>query len=170
MSEPLDLSKPCTQVQFAQLVGVRQPVVSELLTKGVLGKGQTAQTWLHAYTSHLREQAAGRGADGELAANRAAESATRNGLLQIKLKRARGEYAPVAAIEQVLATVGAQIASILEPLPARIRTMHPELSNETLKEIEQKITDARNKAAGAGLGVLDAPDPTGDIDERDIAE
>lgn len=163
---PVDLQAPCTQVEFARLVGVSQPAVSELLTKGILSKGQTAQTWLHAYTAHLREQAAGRGADGELAANRAAESATRNELLQIKLKKARGEYAPVEAIEQVLAAIGAQIASRLEPLVARIKTLHPELAPETLKQIEEAITDARNKAAAAGLAVLDAEDPTGDIDDK----
>lgn len=165
MTAAFDLGKPCTQEQFARLVGVSQPVVSELLTRGVLGKGQAAQTWLHAYTAHLREQAAGRGADGELAANRAAESATRNSLLQVKLARARKEYAPVAAIEQVLASIGAQIASKLEPLTGRIRILHPEISGETLKTIEQAVTEARNLAADASLAMLDV-DPTGDIDER----
>lgn len=163
---PIDLNQECTQTAFARLVGVSQPTVSELLTKGVLSKGQSAQTWLHAYVSHLREQAAGRGGDGELAANRAAESATRNELLQIKLKKARGEFAEVAVIEQVLATIGSQIASALEPLPARIKMHHPELSNIALKEIEERITEARNKAAAAGLAVLDAEDTTGDIDDR----
>lgn len=163
--EPIDLLQPCTQAAFARLVGISQPAVSELLTKGVISKGQSAQTWLHAYTAHLREQAAGRGADGELAANRAAESKTRNSLLEIKLKRARGEYAEVALIEQVLASIGAQVASSLEPLTGRIKQVHPELSNEALKRIEEAITDARNKAADAGLAALDV-DPTGDVDDR----
>lgn len=83
----MDLDQPCTQKVFADLVGVGQPVVSELLTRGVLKARDSMRIWLIAYTAHLREQAAGRGGDGALAANRAAESATRNELLQIKLKR-----------------------------------------------------------------------------------
>jgi phage terminase Nu1 subunit (DNA packaging protein) len=162
----MDLQEPCTQKDFAQLVGITQPAISDLLTRGVIAKGQSAATWLLAYTRHLREAAAGRGADGELAANRAAESATRNELLQIKLKRARGEYVEVAALEQVLATIGAQIASRLEPLPARIKTLVPELSNERLKQIEGEITEARNLAASTSLAVLEADDPTGDIDDK----
>jgi phage terminase Nu1 subunit (DNA packaging protein) len=121
----VDLEQPCTQRGLRALVGVSQPAVSDMLGRGILGEGQTAITWLRAYTAHLREQAAGRGADGELAANRAAESATRNELLQIKLKRARGEYAEVAAIEQVLAAVGAKIAAGWSRCPRRSRCSCP---------------------------------------------
>jgi terminase small subunit / prophage DNA-packing protein len=160
----MDLSQPCTQEQFAHLVAISQPAVSDLLTRGVLGKGQSAQTWLHAYTAHLREQAAGRGADGELAARRAAESATRNELLQIKLKKARGEYAEIALIEQVIAAIGVKISSSLDPLPARIKMLRPDLTADDLKEIEAVVTEARNVAAAASLAVLaDADDPDMDI-------
>lgn len=161
----MNLDAPCTQAEFAQLVGVSQPAVSELLTKGVLGKGQMARTWLLAYTAHLREGAAGRGADGELAANRAAESATRNEMLQIKLKRMRGEYAEVALIEQVLAHVGTQIASKLEPLPARIKMLCSQLTAEDLKEIEGVITAARNLAAASSLATLQDANKDDDADE-----
>lgn len=164
----MDLSQPCSQAEFGALVGISQPAVSELMARGVLGKGQAAQTWLHSYTRHLREQAAGRGADGELAAARAAEATTRNELLQIKLKRARGEYAEVALIEQVLAAVGAQVAAQLEPLPGRIRQLLPEVSPERVKQIDQAITEARNLAAQAGLAVLTASDD-GDPDGGDAA-
>lgn len=162
----MDLTQPCTQEEFGQLVGISQPAVSDLLTRGVLSREQSAQTWLHAYTRHLREQAAGRSADGELAANRAKESATRNELLQVKLRKARREYAEVALLEQVLASLGAQIAGKLEALPARLKQLMPELQAERLKQVEAVITDARNLAASAALSLLDEPDPTGDIDER----
>lgn len=161
----MDLDKPSTQADFGHLVGISQPAVAELMAKGVLGKGQLARTWLLAYTSHLREAAAGRGADGELAANRAAESATRNELLQIKLKRARGEYADVSLIEQVIAYVGTQIASKLEPLPARIKMLCPALTADDLKGIENAITDARNIAAAASLATLEEANKDDDLDE-----
>jgi phage terminase Nu1 subunit (DNA packaging protein) len=162
----MDLDKPCNQTEFGDLVGISQQAVSELVARGVLGSGQLAQTWLHAYTRHLREQAAGRGSDGELAAKRAAESDTRNQLLQIKLRKARGEYAEVALIEQVLATIGAQISSRLEPLPARVKMLLPEISAERLKSIEAAITDARNLAVTASLAVLDHLDPDEDVDDQ----
>ncbi|KQU64576.1 hypothetical protein ASC98_27655 [Rhizobacter sp. Root1238] len=60
-----------TQEQFGDLVGISQQAVSELLGRAILQAGQPAATWLRAYTKHLREQAAGRGADGELARERA---------------------------------------------------------------------------------------------------
>lgn len=161
----MDLDQPCSQADFAQLVGISQPAVSELQAKGVLGKGQRARTWLLAYTAQLREQAAGRGADGELAANRAAESATRNAMLQIKLKKMRGEYAEVAVIEQVLAHVGTQIASKLEPLPARIKMLCPQLTADDLKGIEATVTEARNLAAAASLATLELANADDDVDE-----
>jgi terminase small subunit / prophage DNA-packing protein len=161
----MDLAKPCTQKEFADLVGIGQPVVSELLTRGVLKGKEPARIWLLAYTAHLREQAAGRGGDGALAANRAAESATRNELLQIKLKRARGEYADVAVIEQVLAYIGTQVASKLEPLPARIKMLCPQLTADDLKGVESAITDARNLAASASMATLVQADAEDDIDE-----
>lgn len=159
----MNLDEPCTQKDFADLVGISQPAVSDLLTRGVLVARQSAKIWLLAYTAHLREQAAGRGGDGQLAANRAAESATRNELLQIKLKAARGEYAPVSAIERVLAVVGSQIVSKLEPLPARIKMLCPQLTAEDLKAVEGVITEARNAAADAGLQALELEDP--DLDD-----
>ncbi|HYE41167.1 MAG TPA: hypothetical protein VEB23_14615 [Ramlibacter sp.] len=149
-------------------MGISQPAVSDLMARGVLGRGQMAKTWLLAYTAHLREQAAGRGADGELAANRAKESATRNELLQIRLKKARGQYAEVALLEQALAAIGAQVASHLETLPSMIKTMVPELTAERLKRVEQAITEARNLAAAAALSVLE-DDPTGDMMEERAA-
>ena len=54
--EWLDLDAPCTQQQFATLVGITQPAVSALLARGVLLQGQTAQGWLDRYLTNLREQ------------------------------------------------------------------------------------------------------------------
>lgn len=160
----MDLTQPCTQEEFAKLVGISQPAVSDLQARGLLGRGQTAQTWLHAYTAQLREQAAGRGADGELAMRRAQESATRNELLQIKLKKARGEYAEVALVELVLASIGKRMSSLLEPLPSRIKMLVPALTAEDLKQIDAVITEARNIAASASLTVL-TEDRDPDLDD-----
>lgn len=165
----MDLDAPITQMDFAKLVGISQPAVSELLTRGTLKAKDPLRVWLLAYTSQLREQAAGRGADGELAANRAAESGTRNEMLQIKLKRMRGEFAPVVVIEQVLAHIGSQIASKLEPLPARIKMLSPGLTPDDLKAVEIAITEARNMAASASMATLEEANQFDDEDEIVVA-
>lgn len=51
----IDLAQPCTQQAFAELVGVTQPTVSGLVSRGVLLPGQSAQEWLHRYLTNLRE-------------------------------------------------------------------------------------------------------------------
>lgn len=50
----MDLDKPCTQQEFGELVGISQQAVSNLVSRGVLVPGQTAQHWLDRYLSHLR--------------------------------------------------------------------------------------------------------------------
>ena len=51
----VDLDQPCTQQAFAELVGITQPTVSGLLSRGILLPGQSAQEWLHRYLTNLRE-------------------------------------------------------------------------------------------------------------------
>ena len=157
----MELHNPCTQSEFGVLVGVSQQAVSDLLSRNVLDPGRPASGWLLAYTSHLREQAAGRGGDGELAANRAEESRVRRELLEIKLAERRKEVAPVALIEQVLAHIGAQIRSHLESLPGSLKMRCPQLSADDIKLIETEIFSACNLAATASmasLAQLDAED------------
>lgn len=163
----MNLDQPCLQSEFADLVGISQPAVSELLSRGILKSKQPARIWLLAYTNNLREQAAGRGADGELAINRAALAKTQNDRLQIKLKRETGQFTEVALIEQVLAFVGTQIASKFEPLPALIKMLCPDLTPDDLKGIENVITDARNLAARASLSMLAEVDPDSDDPDAD---
>lgn len=168
---PLDLSQPCNQAEFADLVGVSQQAVSEFMQRGMLGRGQTAITWLRAYTAHLREQAAGRGADGLLASNRAALTATQNERAQFELAKARREYLPVDMLAQTLATMGSRVASALEPLPAMIKMLAPEISPERLASIDAAITQARNIAAGVSLDLLSEDDAEeGGLAEEDEAE
>lgn len=150
----IDLTTTCTQAEFGQLVGISQQAVSELLARAVLDAGQPVGAWLLTYTSHLREQAAGRGGDGELAANRAEESRVRRELLEIKLAERRKEVAPVTIIDQVLAHIGSQIRSHLEALPSTLKMRCPQLGAEAIKLIETEIFTTCNLAASAGIASL----------------
>lgn len=157
-----DFSAPCTQQQFADLVGISQPAVSDHLAAGVLQAGQTMGQWHSAYVSHLREQAAGRGADGELAANRAKESYTRNQLLESRLAERRREVAPVNIIEQVLAHVGSQIRGTLEPLHITLKMRCPQLTADDIKIIETEVSTACNLAVSTSMASLSALDDEAD--------
>ncbi len=51
----IDMDKPCSQQEFGDLVGISQQAVSNLVLRGILIPGQTAQHWLDRYLSHLRQ-------------------------------------------------------------------------------------------------------------------
>jgi phage terminase Nu1 subunit (DNA packaging protein) len=163
----LDFNSTCTQAEFGEFVGISQPAVSDLLTRAVIQPGHTAGQWHRDYISHLREQAAGRGADGELAFQRSELARVSRERAEIKLALERKEYAPVALIEQVLATVGRSIAGVLEPLHATLHKLCPALTPEDLKLIQQEVSKACDLAVTASLASLEVED-VGDVVE-DVA-
>jgi phage terminase Nu1 subunit (DNA packaging protein) len=65
MNELDDIDRVDTQVAFARLIDATPPVVSQLISRGIISKGQTLREWLSAYLRHLRANAQGRGEDGE---------------------------------------------------------------------------------------------------------
>ncbi|WP_457329739.1 terminase small subunit [Rhizobacter sp. P5_C2] len=154
--EALDqpISQPITQEQFGDLVGVSQPVVSELLSRGVLLAGQPAATWLRAYTKHLREQAAGRGADGELARERARLAREQADRIAMDNAVNRRELAPVSVLELVLAKMAGDVGSLLQGLVPRLRR-RVELPGEALRILEEEVSKARNRAAAMTLADAD---------------
>lgn len=159
----MNLTETCTQQAFGDMVGIGQPAVSDLLARTIIQPGHTAGQWLLDYTAHLREQAAGRGADGELAGNRAKESFTRNQLLEMKLRVMRQEYAPVGLIGEVIATVGRTIAGVLEPVHNTLHKMNPNLTPEDLKFVQTELSRACDMAATASLDLLTVDEEPADV-------
>lgn len=155
------LDNTVTQAQFGELVGIGQPAVSGLLERGVIQPGHTAGQWLLDYCGHMREQAAGRGADGELAFQRSELARVSRERGEIKLMVERKEFAAVALLEQVLATVGRSIAGVLEPLHVNLHKLCPALTPEDLKIIQLEVSKACDIAVSASLSVLE-------IDEADL--
>ncbi|KRB18640.1 hypothetical protein ASE08_05240 [Rhizobacter sp. Root16D2] len=153
MQQPL--SHPLTQEQFGDLVGVSQQAISELLGRGILKAGQPASAWLRAYTKHLREQAAGRGADGELARERARLAREQADRVAMDNAVNRRELAPVAVLELVLAKMAGDVGSLLQGLVPRVRR-RVELPTEALRIFEEEVSKARNRAAA--LSLADAED------------
>ena len=144
------LSQTISQEQFGDLVGVSQQAVSELLGRGILKAGQPAATWLRAYTKHLREQAAGRGADGELARERARLAREQADRVAMDNAVNRRELAPVSVLELVLAKMAGDVGSLLQGLVPRVRR-RVELPTEALRIFEEEVSKARNRAAALSL-------------------
>ena len=158
----MNLTEPCTQQQFGDLVGISQQAVSDHLASGEMQPGQTAAEWLLDYCEHLREQAAGRGADGELARQRTIATQISRERNEIQLAKDRREYAAVNLLEQIIAHVSSQIRDHLQALVVQLKMRCPHLSAEDLKIAETIVFETLNLAAGMSLASLTA------MDEEDV--
>lgn len=160
----VNLADKMTQTEFGDLVGVSQQAVSDLLKRDVLRAGYPAGVWLHAYCSHLREQAAGRAAAGDLdlAAERAALARVQRERIEMQNALTRRESAPVALLESAVATIGRKIAAVLESIPVTIKRRSKNLTAEDIEIITTEITRARNIAATAQLEQEDVDGLIGD--------
>lgn len=145
------LSQPVSQERFGELVGITQQAVSDLAGRGVLQPGQNAHTWLLAYTKHLREQAAGRSADGELANQRARLAREQADRVAMENAQARRELAPVALLELVLGKLAGDVASVLNGVVPRIRRQAPDLPAHVVRLIEAELVKVRELAAAVSL-------------------
>jgi phage terminase Nu1 subunit (DNA packaging protein) len=145
----LDLGRPIQQAQLAQMLGLSEARVSQLMSEGVLPEGGTGMDWLHAYCSRLREQAAGRlGSEVgglDLAQERAALA--REQRMGIALKNAvlRGEYASVSLLGEVLATASQAVAERFDHLPGQLRKACPDLPPAAIDQAMATIASARNE-------------------------
>lgn len=158
----IDLDGKPSITEFAALVGVSQQAISDQAAAGVLVAGMTWREMLLAYCGRLREQAAGRASgDLVLAAERAALARAQRERIEMQNAVTRGELAPVAAIEQVLANAGAKVSAILDTIPGLIRRRVPGLSATDIALIAAEVARARNIAAAVRLDDL--------VDDREAA-
>jgi phage terminase Nu1 subunit (DNA packaging protein) len=168
----IDLAEKVTQSAFGNLVGISQPAVSDLLSRGVLPAHKTGGEWLLAYCGHLREIAAGRAAAGDLdlateRARLAREQADKIGMQNAITRR---ELAPVHVVEEILAKAGARVAGILDAIPGAVRRRMPQLGADEIALIRGEIAKARNVAAAISLADLQKTEQRDDADGADRAE
>ena len=78
----------------------------------------------------------------------------------------RGELAPVAMLENVLAATGARVGRLLDALPGQIARRAPDLPADALTLIERDIASCRNLAAEMRLADLSDADDAPDDDEE----
>lgn len=149
----IDLTGKVTQAKFGEMVGISQPAVSDLLSRGVIASDACVGDWLKAYCSHLREQAAGRLAAGDLdlASERAALARAQRERIEMQNAVTRGELAPVILIEQVLTKAAAKTAGIFDAIPGMIRRRVSALTADDIDMIAGEIAKARNMVASMSL-------------------
>lgn len=139
------------------MVGISQPTVSDLISRGVIRDQDSVGAWLLDYCGHLREVAAGRAGSGDLdlVAERARLARAQAEKIEMQNAEKRGELAPAYLLEQVLAKAGAKVAGILDAIPGAIKRREHGLSSASVKLIDEEVAKARNIAASVSLDDLD---------------
>lgn len=145
----IDTDAKATQTLIGQLVGVSQQAISALVNDGKIPATGTVGAVLVAYCERLREQAAGRmGEEGgglDLVQERAALAREQRIAQALKNDVARGEYAPIGLLTDVLATAGAAVVDRFEQLDGALRKACPDLPDEARTTIMTVIASARNE-------------------------
>ncbi|MFZ7309768.1 hypothetical protein [Comamonas jiangduensis] len=137
-----------SQAEFAQMVGVSEASISKRVSDGVLTRGECAHAWLIAYCEHLRDQAAGRLGETlglDLVQERAGLARAQRESQELKNAVARGEYAPIGILADVLALASSAIVDRLDQLEGQLRKACPDLPEEARMVILRVIADARNE-------------------------
>lgn len=166
----MQLDQVISQQQFGAIVGISQPAVSQMMTKEILSPGGTGRQWIAEYCSHLREVAAGRGAnnDIDLAEERAKLARAQREGQEIKNKVARGTYAPIEALTDVLAAASQAVVDRLDQIPAALARVCPDLPVAVRELVMTQIASARNEMVRKTISIFaDALEP-GDIQDEAV--
>lgn len=137
------LGEPVTQAEFGDIVGISQQAVSDLLARGVLRPGETAQAWLRDYRRHLEFQASRRDPGGDLAIERARLARSQRIGQDIRNRRALAEYAPVPLLEAILRMVSDEGLRWLDRIAADAKGATPDLPAPAQRAIDAACASAR---------------------------
>lgn len=131
------------------MIGVSEARVSQLVSDGVLVRGDTALEWLGAYCERLRDQAAGRlGAEMgglDLVQERAALAREQRLGIEIKNAVLRRDYAPVALLAEVMAAASQSVVERFEQLPSLLKKQCPDLPDSAREQVMVTVANARNE-------------------------
>ncbi|WP_445289091.1 hypothetical protein [Variovorax atrisoli] len=161
-----------SQAEFGAWVGISEARVSQLMAEGVLTRGESGHEWLVAYCERMRDIAAGRASSEtgglDLVQERAALAREQRLGIAIKNAVARGEYAPISLLAEVLATASQSVSERFEQLPGLLRKVCPELPDAARDQVMSAIADARNQwvRATARLVAEAVTAPDDDLEEE----
>ena len=144
----IDLSMQGTQTALAELVGVTQPTISNLMTDGKIPATGTLGELLRAYCARLRDQAAGRMGENttlDLVQERAALAREQREGQAIKNAVARREYAPVGLLADVLGMAASAVVDRFDQLEGALLKACPDLPDDAKTTVHSVIAAARNE-------------------------
>lgn len=136
------------QTVVAEVVGVSKQAVSAMVKEGKLPEEATNGGLILAYCERMREQAAGRMGDTVGGLDPAQESAAlkkaqREGQ-EIKNAVARGEYAPIGVLADVLGQASSAVVDRFDQLEGALRKACPDLPEEAMATVQTVLAGARN--------------------------
>lgn len=150
-----------TQTEIAEHLDISDRRVRELAVEwGIDSREISLSAWRIRYLRHLREQAAGRAAAGDLdlAVERARLAKEQADRIAMQNAVTRKELAPAHLIEEVLARAGARAAKLLDTIPGELRRRAASLTADDLSTVAGVIVKARNIAAAVSLADLEDDD------------
>lgn len=143
------LGAAVSQAEFAKMVGVSEASISKRMSEGVLTRGASAHAWLQSYCEHLRDQAAGRLGESlgglDLVQERAALARSQREAQELKNAVARGEYAPIGLLADVLGAAASAVVDRMDQVEGDLRKACPDLPEEAHTIVLRVLANARNE-------------------------
>ncbi|HEX6707361.1 MAG TPA: hypothetical protein VF169_21565 [Albitalea sp.] len=158
------------QADLAELVGVSESRISQLVSEGHLAAGDDMHAWILAYCSRLRAQAADRGGESVLTRERAKLARAQTESLELKNAITLETYAPTSVLAEILAMTRRAIADRLDALPSQLRTAHPALPNTAFHALSVAIASARDEWVRATATLVVAPVDDNECDQGNDEE
>jgi phage terminase Nu1 subunit (DNA packaging protein) len=143
------LERQGSQQELAELIGVSEARVSQIVGEGIVERGATLRAQLLAYCAWVREVAAGRGSAEigglDLVQERAALAREQRMGIEIKNAVLRGEFAPISVLAEVLATASQSIVERFDQLPGLLKKSCPDLPDAAREQVMTALAAARNE-------------------------
>ena len=141
------MDAPISQAEFAEMIGVSEARVSQLVSEKVITRGDTAHEWLLSYCERLRDVSAGRaGSDGtDLAYERALLTRSQREAQDLKNKVARGKFAPIGLLADVLGLASSAVVDHMDQVEGQMRKACPDLPYDALVVVLRVLAGARNE-------------------------
>lgn len=142
------LDQTVSQAEFAEMIGVSEARVSQLVSDQVIRRGDTAHEWLLGYCERIRDQAAGRagGASGlDLVQERAALARSQRIAQDLKNSVSKGEYAPIGLLADVLSRAASAVVDRMDQADGQLRKACPDLPEDARATVLTLLANARNE-------------------------